>query len=201
MIIQVEGVDGSGKSSLVKHLGEFFDKLNDGLDQPFNYNLEAEKLIPTKPGAPRIDSIQLHEVLDAMAEDDTTVFVLDRGPFSDIIYRLFDDYMPVTTIGTLAKRFDKWTKQNKGIVIYCTTRKAEENMLKRGDDNEVSIKNHKLLSKIYDMLFVQSLIPCWYYNIESDSDYEFVDAYVKLCLSQVLRNRSLKLNHEEESND
>lgn len=188
MIIQVEGVDGSGKSSLVKHIGELLDKLE------FEFDLEGEKQIPTKPEDPnRVTETVLYDKLCAMAED-KVIYVLDRGPFSDIIYRVFDNHTSVTDLGKLSDWFREQQVCDNAICIYCNTNTARERMIARGEDNPTSLIYHNQLKKLYDAIFQPMLLAPWYYNIEHDPDYSMVDEYIKLCVEH---NHCLKRGGNE----
>ena len=168
MIVYVEGVDGSGKTTLINNLAK---KL---IDLGYNVEVNAENFIPTRPNNGwRIEEDEMYSTLYGMLESDR-IFFLDRGPISDIVYRVFDDYEPVTTYNKIRK----WIKLHNNImVIYCRTDKAKENMIKRGDDNPVSLARHNEISKVYDL--VMENIPHYIYDMSLDNINIVVDIYIE----------------------
>lgn len=147
MIIYLEGPDGSGKSTLTQHICKALDEHPD-----VRYiNPNARDLVPTHPNRPdiRMNEKALFAKLRRMALDNE-VHILDRCFISDCIYRIFDDFAPVTNIH---KCIEFLNKHNKRVfTIYCRTANAEDFMLKRGDDNPIAIKKHKEITKAYDMI-------------------------------------------------
>ena len=148
MIIYLEGPDGSGKSTLVDSIVDVLEGSN------IQYMRNARLLVPTHPTSPdRLNEKQLFANLKKMATSDT-VYILDRCFISDCVYRVFDNYKPVTT---LHKCIDFLTTYNNRVyTIYCRTENAEEYMLKRGDDNPIAIQKHKEITRVYDL--VMSLV-------------------------------------------
>lgn len=148
MIIYIEGVDGSGKSTLK-------DRLVKRLEQVKNIHgvtifPEGETLIPTRPQAPnRITKVALARQLLKMASDPDVVYILDRGPLSDIIYRGFDDYEPVLTLDMFSLL---WNNFPMSVMVHCTNKNAEEYMLSRGEDNPTSLNHHKALTHFYNQI-------------------------------------------------
>lgn len=144
MIIYLEGPDGSGKTTLANAIAKFCDS------KDFVYERDAEKRISTHPTRPdRVDKATLFDRLEEMLADGV-VHILDRGPISDSIYRMFDDYKPVAKLEDYLKLFKQY--RNNIIIVYTRTEHAEEAMLARGDDNPVAIRHHKELTKAYDLL-------------------------------------------------
>lgn len=156
MIIYLEGPDGSGKSTLLRNLKEV-------LQQNWKVDAYANMRIPTHPArSGRVTEKVLYSELKKMANDKHTVYIVDRGPISDIVYRVFDDYSQVTT---LSKLTEFMRNNSRGIyTIYCCSSKAEENMLKRGDDNPIALTKHKEITKVYNLVMnvLQSVVK---YNI------------------------------------
>lgn len=144
MIVYIEGVDGSGKSTLADKIAKMCEK------EKFIYNRYAERDISTKPDVlNRITFEELVNKFNQMANDGV-LHIMDRGPISDCIYRMFDNYEPVGKLEDYIALFDGC--KNKLLIIYARTKKAEEMMRKRGDDNPVAISRHKELSKAYDLV-------------------------------------------------
>lgn len=150
MIIIFEGPDGSGKSTIKAHIA---DMLKANGIKVFE---DGIKNIPTHPTKDpyRISEKDLYKELKLMANGDV-VTLIDRGVISDIIYRLFDKYESVTTIG----KFTKFLKQygNKILIVYCNSSDPDryDKMMKRGEDNPVAIEKYSLLSNIYELFFQQ----------------------------------------------
>ena len=146
MIIYLEGPDGSGKTTLADKIKEICEELK------IDYVRNAEQTISTHPNRPnRVTKEQLFEQLDFMAEENR-VFILDRGPISDSIYRMFDDFDPVCKLEEYGKAFERYIKNNQMLIIYTRTPNAEQAMLERGDDNPVALRRHKELTKAYDVI-------------------------------------------------
>ena len=144
MIIYIEGVDGSGKTTLADKIAKMCEK------EKIEYDRYAERAISTKPDSVnRITFEELVKKFEFMAND-YVLHILDRGPISDCIYRMFDEYEPVGKLQDYISLFEK-CKGNL-IIIYARTKKAEEMMHKRGDDNPVAIALHRELSKSYDLV-------------------------------------------------
>ncbi len=156
MIIYLEGPDGSGKSTLLRNLKEV-------LQQKWLVDAYGNMRIPTHPArSGRVSEKTLYSELKKMANDKYKVYIVDRGPISDIVYRVFDDYSQVTT---LSKLTEFMRNNSRGIyTIYCCSSKAEENMLKRGDDNPIALTKHKEITKVYNLVMnvLQSAVK---YNI------------------------------------
>lgn len=146
MIIYLEGPDGSGKTTLADKIKEICEELK------IDYVRNAEQTISTHPNRPnRVTKEQLFEQLDFMAEENR-VFILDRGPISDSIYRMFDDFDPVCKLEEYGKAFERYIKNDQMLIIYTRTPNAEQAMLERGDDNPVALRRHKELTKAYDVI-------------------------------------------------
>lgn len=149
MLIVLEGPDGSGKSTLAKTIIKelITDSDFNGLNIVYD---NIENFIPTKPTSEnRISESEMLKKLTTIIKDNKQLFICDRGPISDIIYRVFDKYQSVTTVDKLLLLYKQYN--NKVMMIYCRNDVAEQKMLERGDDNPVAIQRHKELTKIYDI--------------------------------------------------
>lgn len=147
MIIMIEGVDGSGKTTLRKALAEKLNKTKavKGIEEIIE---DAELLIPTRPSQPeRLNREELLNKLKDFATDNKRIYILDRGPISDIIYRTFDKHEPVLTLLEMLQV--SLSTQLNSVIIFCDSDKSEEFMLKRGEDNPVSIQRHQELRYLY----------------------------------------------------
>ena len=146
MIIYLEGVDGTGKSTLANYILETLDEVY----YP-SANIEPIESYNTRPDSKnRMSKSKLLSTFKKWAKDNT-VHILDRGPLSDIVYRLFDEHEPVLNIN---EWLDFCTEYKDRItMIHCNTKSAEINMIKRGDDNEVSLKYHPIIYRAYNLVF------------------------------------------------
>lgn len=150
MIIYLEGPDGSGKSTLADNIAKMCQ------EKGYEFDRFAEKNISTHPQRPdRIDKEHMLDELRYMANTDI-VHILDRGPISDNIYRMFDNFEPVAKLEDYVKLFKEGG--DKVMIIYTRTENAEKAMLERGDDNPVALRRHKELTKAYDA--VMGILNC-----------------------------------------
>lgn len=165
MIIYIEGVDGSGKSTLKGRLLKRLEQIKD-LHNIKIYP-EGETLIPTHPSkANRLSREDLFKQLSKMANDPNTVYICDRGPLSDIIYRAFDDYKPLVSLEELL-----WFWGTQGIMIvtvHCVNDRSEELMKERGEENPVAIQYHKALKYIYNQIMPLFGAINYDFSVESD---------------------------------
>lgn len=146
MIVYIEGVDGSGKSTFAKALTTHLQ------EEGFDVVPKAEKLMVTHPWRPdRIDKASLRRQLRKCL-DSPQVFIVDRGELSDIIYRTFD-FKKYTALMTLKEFFNIWAyNQDKYIIVHCDSDKSEQLMLARGEDNEISIVEHQKLRYLFNQI-------------------------------------------------
>jgi len=166
MIIYLEGVDGSGKSTLATKL---YKKLRLLLTGEMAVHNDMETTINTNPRKPnRLNYVELINVLTFMADDKTNLYILDRGPISDVVYQLFGTESPLLSLSECLGLMSALGK--RVILIHCNPTNAYELMKARGDDNPVALKNHKLLSNIYNMI-MPSFKPITYdFNTDSFND-------------------------------
>lgn len=145
MIIYLEGPDGSGKTTLKETI---YDSLSNA---GYNVIPNGLDLIPTHPreGENRMNESQLFKQLRKMANE-KAIYICDRGPISDCVYRVFDAYQSVTTINKLKTFIEK--NNSKILLIYCRTNKAEDAMKTRGDESQIALTRHKEITKLFDMV-------------------------------------------------
>lgn len=170
MIVYLEGPDGSGKSTLAKQIESEFE----------NVVPNGESLISTHPTRPnRVNEYELYNRMSDMINSQK-LYILDRGPISDCIYRIFDKYKPITTLSSLL--YFVINNLDKMLIVYCKNEDAEENMLKRGDDNPVAISRHKELSKLYDLVMniFSNTSQFIEYNFSKDNITKILDTITKM---------------------
>lgn len=149
MIIMFEGPDGSGKSTTISFIK--------GVLKSKGYTIipNGEDLIPTHPTAERrIKENLLYRLLKDMSASDK-VYLVDRGPISDFIYRVFDDYSTVTQLN---KFLDALSTYKGLFIVYCKNSKSQQYMLERGEDNPTALNRYKELTKVYDIFM--SMLKC-----------------------------------------
>lgn len=147
MFVIIEGIDGSGKSTLSKEL-EY---------------IGAVKIA----GENRLNEDSISEFLERIKYLSTlkTIYFCDRSFISDIIYRYFDQKTPAKyTLEDLYK-FCKYTN----VIVYCKSTTSYDNAIKRGEDNIVCKGISNQLSMYYD--FVISIIER--YNICKIINYDY----------------------------
>lgn len=123
MLILVEGADGSGKTTLVNQLSEYFPTMR------INRNNDHIK--------------EFYDNLTCMNED----IVLDRCFITDVVYRLaLDD--GIGTDGINMFYMDCILRDS--IVIYCKTVTQFDDAKSRGEDNITDLKTAQKISRYYD---------------------------------------------------
>lgn len=149
MIIFFEGPDGSGKSTLLNNIDKQFDKYDTFKQLIIVSNANSD--IPTRPNSDikRLTEKELYSKLKYMATNKNVLYLVDRGPVSDFIYRIFDKFPTVTTIPTWSKFINKYG--HSIMTIFCMSELSEAAMLKRGDNNKIAIQKHSEITKAYEM--------------------------------------------------
>lgn len=146
MIVYIEGVDGSGKSTFAKAVTEYLQ------DQGFIVHAKAEKAMVTHPW--RLDRISAQELIFKIRARVTSkeVFIVDRGELSDIIYRTFDfdKYQALMSLKDYYRLYERYAPNY--IIIHCDTDRSEELMLARGEDNKISIVEHHKLRYLFNQI-------------------------------------------------
>ena len=123
MLILVEGADGSGKTTLVNQLSEYFPVMR------INRSNDHIK--------------EFYDNLTCMNED----IVLDRCFITDLVYRLaLDD--GIGTDGINMFYMDYILRDS--IVIYCKTVTQFDDAKARGENNITDLKTAQKISKYYD---------------------------------------------------
>lgn len=149
MIIFFEGPDGSGKSTLLNNIDKHFDEYD--IFKQLIIVSNAKSDIPTRPNCEikRIGEKELYSKLKHMATSKNVLCLIDRGPISDFIYRIFDKFPTVTTIPTWSKFINKYG--HNIMTIFCMSELSEAAMLARGDNNKIAIEKHSEITKAYEM--------------------------------------------------
>ena len=143
MIIYLEGPDGSGKSTLSNLITNELIKHDKCVIQTKDGQCDVD----THPkSAHRNTAPQLIEAFVDMAYKDA-IFVLDRGPISDVVYRMLDEHKPVINESQVIHMLGMLRDKVK--VIFCNSVLAEQKMLERGDDNPIAIEKHKEITTYY----------------------------------------------------
>ncbi len=175
MIVYLEGADGSGKTTLAKKIEKYVKT------KGWKYVM-AEPFINTNPYVPgRVNSLTLTASLEAMSMNNNVVFILDRGPISDCIYRLFDDEKPVMNYSILRMYLEV---MDNICLVYCHNSHQKQHALDRGDDNKIAMDNADKIARVYDMCLGNR------YNFLKENTmslrYNFEDSSVaKLCFKSI----------------
>lgn len=157
MIILLEGVDGSGKTTLYREL-----------QKEFNYNFIK--------GLPRDDNG--HYLWWKKKIESPYIYFIDRGFISEWVYRpIKDDAEPnisLEEIGNLCSR--------NLLVLWCNNKNGYKNILERGDDYINNKKEYDMIVNRYIQVittinwFTNSCI--YEYDYEKDSLEELLK-YIK----------------------
>lgn len=153
MIIYIEGVDGTGKTTLANAIKDRLELLyRTGIKGSKRVVFNNALKVGTMPNNPnRLKEDDLKTLLVGMIVDTTTVYICDRGPLSDIIYRTFDKHKPVISF---ADFWSTWLQyQGLFIVVGCDSNSAYKLMLTRGDDNTTAKTRHSEIRYLYQQLF------------------------------------------------
>ena len=128
MIVIVEGVDGSGKSTLVQEL--------------YNKGYAVQKV--------QFNQKVHWKVLSKICNDNNLTIIEDRSPITDIVYRLYDKGEPDCKEGIedIASMFE-----NYGIrLIYCKNNTSYKDGRERGETNITTNTAHNDIKRIYDII-------------------------------------------------
>jgi thymidylate kinase len=146
MIVYIEGVDGSGKSTFAKAITEYLQ------ENKIKVYPKAEKLMVTHPW--RIDRITKERLIKELVRclSSSTVYIVDRGELSDIIYRTFDKdkYDALMTLAEFHTFYGNYA--DRYVVVHCDTDLSEQLMLSRGEDNLISIQEHQKLRYLFQQI-------------------------------------------------
>lgn len=162
MLIIVEGVDGTGKSTLCNKLQE---------------NLNCALVTP--PGAYEEHAYSYWcGIIDTLIN---RLAICDRSFLSDLVYRLTDD----RAVGTLSLlEMVLLLQRNKSVkIVHCKNEKAFLYAMERGEDNIVSKSLHDSISKNYETVFnilsKFTNVPIIEYDFTKDNDFDKVLNFIK----------------------
>ena len=146
MIVYIEGVDGSGKSTFAKAITKHLQ------EQGFDVVPKAEKFMVTHPW--RLDRVNKDKLLFELNRclNSGAIYIVDRGELSDIIYRVFDNekYSALMPLNEYYLHFREYSTEY--IMVHCDSIRSEELMLARGEDNPISITEHQRLRYLFNMI-------------------------------------------------
>ena len=129
MLILIEGVDGSGKSTLCKQLEEKGYKI---------YKDERD-----------FDANRLCAVQNMWSSP--VKYVCDRSFVTDIIYRtVYGGKHGPTSFNKAIKFLDQNYRKDSCKVIYCNSLTAFEDSMKRGEDNVMTASESVMLRRHYE---------------------------------------------------
>lgn len=145
MIVYVEGVDGSGKTTLIKQL-----------EEEFGYEV---RLIPSRRTSKEVENYAWKQFIGYF--DNRTV-ICDRGFISELVYRLSDTDDTWLNLSDLAILLQKCK------IIYCISKTSFTDAQERGEDNIVTFERHKDIENEYEnvlrLLTRFSNIPVYQYD-------------------------------------
>ncbi len=146
MIVYIEGVDGSGKSTFAKAITKYLQ------DKKMDVYPKGEKLMVTHPW--RLDRTTKENLLFNLRAClmSQTVFIVDRGEISDLIYRAFDNdkYTALMTLKEYQDHYNYYS--HRYILVHCDSNRSEQLMLERGEDNPISITEHQKLRYLFNQV-------------------------------------------------
>lgn len=142
MIIFVEGVDGSGKSTLIEQLSDLYSNVR--------ISKADDKVV-----------VWNKTILFGKSLNADSVILIDRSPLTEYVYRTEDGKPCKYKYSQILK----WLKSGK--VIYCNNESAYDNAMSRGEDNLTDKRRHAKVKHIYDT-YISNLrleeVPILYYN-------------------------------------
>lgn len=131
----VEGVDGAGKTTLIKNLSQYAD-VKGYSSPPRDWDFE-------------IQILQWERFLKNIVtvNDDTNIVLIDRSPITEFVYRMVID---IRKSDMTMKQFAELMQNYKVEIVYCEADDAFEAAQKRGEDYVVSEDAHKAIEEMYN---------------------------------------------------
>lgn len=152
MIVFIEGVDGSGKTTL-------FNKL---------ITLGYKTLTRPEQYEDKLAERQAWQYAFNMYKSKNTAYIADRGPFTELVYRTIKD----TNRTYINNRMLVTLLESNMSIIYCHNDNAFDLAKRRGEDNITDELTHKKLTKCYESMLSFTArftdIPIMQYNWETD---------------------------------
>lgn len=137
MIVFVEGADGSGKTTLIKHFVETYG---------------FKELKPPVRQEDKLKELEEWEDFVRDAQLKQGIYFVDRGPLSELVYRLVDtDKTYINDITALDNLFKR-----DFAVILCESFNAFSRAMERGEDNIIDKDLHNEIVRNYN--FVAKII-------------------------------------------
>ncbi len=179
MIIYFEGADGSGKTTLKEKVVDRLMNMSSLTDKYTIVN-NIEPYINSNPSSGvRCSKTDLYLRWKELIDDQEAIYVIDRSPLSDIVYRAFDEHDVLMTL----EDFTYLIKTTKVINVFCDSDRAEELMKARGDDNPIALAKHRTIRYLYRQAF--SMVP---WRIEYDVARAIDDEnYVDMIIFEIVK--------------
>lgn len=153
MLVIVEGVDGTGKTTLCKNL--------------YGFGIESIKPVP------RDNKKQYKNWKKVINFCRNFNYTVDRGFISELVYRIYDG-LPVNM-----RLKDMLKILKKCVIIYCKTDTAFEDSMERGETNIVNKKDNAEIANIYEHIMMMlnhfANVPVFVYNWKKGNIYDVVD--------------------------
>lgn len=176
MLVIFEGIDGSGKSTIIKKLKERFGW--------------EEVIWPGKQKDPS-DFVKMVDEFRSMHCNEihgNKVYLMDRGGVGEILYGTLENRLGNYSPSIYNTLFDLW---KNCVFVICSNEEAHKNAITRGEDGIAKNKDiHFILSRAYEH-DIRYLLP----TIDTiDYDYSQPQAFEKLAKQIVAANflRALK---------
>lgn len=133
----VEGVDGVGKTTLVKKLSAYSD-VKSYTSPPHDWDFTSSINIWKK---------FLGRVASEASYNESSIILIDRSPITEFVYRMVIDIRkPDMTMSQFAELMSEY---NVGI-LYCRADDAFESAQKRGEDYVLDKSAHDAIDDMYD---------------------------------------------------
>lgn len=160
MLVIFEGVDGSGKTTVIKKLKEKFGW--------------EEIIWPGKQKNPTkfIEMVKKFTEDHAVEINDNKVYLMDRGGVGEILYGTLENRLGSTTPKAYKPLVDFW---KNCVFVYCRNNNAYKNAITRGEDGITKKEEiHKIISSAYGEAIAYRIAPDNYivYNYEWENAFE-----------------------------
>ena len=157
MFVLVEGIDGSGKTTLVNELNKKYSIIR-----------------PVRPDCYIFFNEQALTCTDE-------VYVFDRSVISEMVYRIYDGDLPKCNLRQTLHII------NNSLIIYCKNLHSFKKSMERGEDNITSRAVSNKISQIYDtiirMIEIYGLATVYEYDYQKqdvNNVINFIEDYRKV---------------------